>query len=115
MSWEADILALTYEDTMTVSRTEKVIDEDSGITSRKLIVISSNIPCSLSKKEIAVTDGDTNNIVSKELVFCRPEINVKTDDILTITRCGDTKTYRVGQSFDYVSHKEIAVKYMERV
>lgn len=113
--WEADIFALTYEDRMDIYRSVKSVDED-GISKRgKLAAIESDIPCALSKKDLPVLSGETNNVVASEVVFCKPEIDVREGDILIITRYGKKRKYAVGMPFDYISHREIPVMFTERV
>lgn len=114
-NWEADLLALTYEDVMTVKRNIEATDEETGISSFIENVVLEDIPCSLSRKDEAVISGDVPNITATHKIFTRPENEIIAGDIVEVVRFGKLYTFIASKPFYYISHVEIPVTEKERV
>ncbi len=115
-NWEADLLALTYEDVMTVKRNIEATDEETGISSFiENVVVLEDIPCSLSRKDEAVISGDVPNITATHKIFTRPENEIIAGDMVEVVRFGKLYTFIASKPFYYISHVEIPVTEKERI
>lgn len=113
---EADILALTFEDRMTVKRHVETVDEDTGISNFSDVTsVFENIPCALSKKDEANINGDIPSVVSNHKVFARPDVDIKPGDLIEITRLGRIYRFIASKPFYYISHVEVLVESKERI
>ena len=92
---EADILALTYDDTCTVYRPGKVVlpsGESQFQKGLEGVVVYENIPCALSSP----TGGKptkTQTVVTADTdyrLFVRPEIDIQPGDTVRVIRLGKT-------------------------
>ncbi|MBS9782646.1 MAG: hypothetical protein KGV43_02450 [Arcobacter sp.] len=119
---EADILALTYLDTMSVYRPVKEVRDGEtlflkGLEGKK---VYSDIKCSLSSiSGGALQDKTAFHIVdSTYKIFTYPYIEIKENDyIVLVVNAGNiSKTHHLiaGKSRLFVSHIEIVVKESEK-
>ena len=115
-NWEADLLALTYEDVMTVRRNIEEIDEETGISSFiENVVVLEDIRFPLPRKDEAVISGQCPNIPPTHKLFARPENEIMAGDIVEVVRFGKLYTFIASKPFYYISHVEIPVTEKERV
>lgn len=109
---EADILALTYEDTVTVYRAFK--DQlPSGETVFKKKdqgqVIYADIPCALSSHTGGTLNRDlpAGSVPTQYSLFVRPEIEIEPNDYLVIRRRGRITRALSGLTERHPSHNNI--------
>lgn len=112
---EADILAMTYEDTCTVFRLDDIEDPETGITKQDYAPVHKDIPCSLSQVRqdgLTVIDGDMVNIATDEYkLFLRPEIKISRGDKVAVTQKASAGTFDLyaTKPFYYPSHCEVGL------
>ena len=112
MNWEADILESTYYDTMTIFSESQTLSEIGILENAGITEIYSNIKCALSKKDV---DYSKDDISTKYIIFCKPDIIVKAKDRAIIkTNYGDYEG-EFGVPFYYPSHIEIPFLRLERI
>ncbi len=112
---EADILAATYEDTVTVYRAfkEKLPSGESIFKNRQDgNMIYKDVECALSTH----TGGalrQTKSVAETETTFClftRPEIEIQPNDFLEITHLGKKIVAVAGFSECMKSHNNIPIR-----
>lgn len=107
---EADILAMTYNDTCSVYRSEKK-DEDDGETRFQRVLIMSGVPCALSRSTGGHSFfGRVNGLPQQEfkrVVFTRPEVDIRAGDELAVISMGREVRGVAGIVSPYPSHNEI--------
>ena len=89
---EADILALTYDDTCTVYRPGKVVlpsGESQFQKGLEGVVVYENIPCALSRGKPTKTQTVVKTDTDYRL-FVRPEIDIQPGDTVRVIRLGKT-------------------------
>lgn len=91
---EADILALTYEDSCTISRkTNAIKDPATKQTRQDACIVAENLSCSLSHGSGGgIHFGDGHGSFTKGyLLFCRPEVDIRAGDkVVVTTKAGRT-------------------------
>ncbi|MCC0697162.1 hypothetical protein [Clostridioides sp. ES-S-0048-02] len=113
---EADILEMTYFDSMTIIRKLKVWNEETCSSDFNDVIIAENIPCSVSRKEEAIISGDIGTIVVNRKLFCRPEVDIKAGDTINVTYSyGEKSIFKTSKVNVYLSHMEIPIAEMERI
>lgn len=115
---DVEALEMTYLDTFSLFRKEKVKNEDTGIAETVEIEVYSNKKCALSKNNltnIMQTDG-VGNLVESYTFFTNPSLGIKAGDKLVIESMSGTDTFKVSsKSFKYSSHQELTLLYKDRV
>jgi len=112
---EADILATTYDDRVTVYRAFKdTLQNGESVFKTKLdgAKIYENVECALSTQTggaVAQTKSTATTPTSFSL-FTRPEIDIKPNDYLVISHCGKCIEAVAGFSENMVSHNNIPIK-----
>ena len=115
---EADILALTYEDKVTVFRAFKDILPSGESIFKKGMEgekVYENMPCALSRQ----TGGKLNkipmstNIPTEYSLFTRPEVDIQPKDYLVIKQLGKTVKASAGLAARLSSHNNIPLKLEE--
>ncbi|MDO4772989.1 MAG: hypothetical protein Q4A72_05475 [Bacillota bacterium] len=112
---EAELLASTYFDEMSVYRPVKVVENGEskflkGIDGEKVL---EKVPCSLSQKNGGNLEKDIafNKAKRDYIVFTRPEVIVKENDLIVLTvNLGTRKEIyhlTAGKAMLYPSHQEI--------
>lgn len=115
---EADILALTYEDSCTVYRPfqEKKETGESifknGLEGKR---VYENIPCSLSSFSGGKLQRGkpTSGVAVEYQLFVRPEIDIQANDTIVVTRLGKEVLLIAGVAEHFVSHSNIPVSRKE--
>lgn len=112
---EADILAMTYDDSCTVYRPGKVTLPSGESVFRKGLegrVVYEDIPCALSSpsggklaKSQTVARVDTDY-----LLFVRPEVDIQPGDTVVVTRLGKQTVALAGLADRQPSHNNIPLK-----
>ena len=112
---EADILAMTYDDSCTVYRPGKVTLPSGESVFRKGLegrVVYEDIPCALSSpsggklaKSQTVARVDTDY-----LLFVRPEVDIQPGDTVAVTRLGKRTVALAGLADRQPSHNNIPLK-----
>lgn len=95
---EADILAMTYDDTCTVYRPDKVVlpsGESRFLKGLEGVVVYENIPCALSSPSGAAggKPTKTQTVVRVDTdfkLFVRPEVDIQPGDTVRVTIMGKT-------------------------
>lgn len=112
---EADILAATYTDTVTVYRPFKT-SSDTGETvfkkGKEGLKVYDNVPCALSSHsggQVSRTESAASAPVEYSL-FTRPEINTEPNDFLEVMRLGKTEYYIAGVAERHISHNNVPLK-----
>ncbi|AMA72925.1 ABC transporter ATP-binding protein [Aneurinibacillus thermoaerophilus] len=112
----ADILATRYTHSMDIwgwVEYEKPNGETVNEERQKAVAV----PCRLSvsvARNANQTDG-ANEILYDSLIFCRPEVDVRAGDTLTVTlENGLQRTFTAGEPIYYPSHWEIPVTRKEK-
>ncbi len=115
--FEKQILEQTYFDKVTVKRVQKVVDEDTGITEKKLVAVYEDIKCAVSAKETReVPNGEVASIVILNKLFINPGYMIDVGDTLEISFFDGRKdVYLASKGFYYPSHAEIPIVLKERV
>lgn len=108
---EADILALTYDDTCTVYRSAKAVLPSGESTFKKGLegrTIYSGISCSLSSPSGGKLQRQKPVITSEVdyILFVRPEIDIQKTDTVEVLQQGRKIIVEVGQGGYYSSHNE---------
>lgn len=112
---EADILAATYTDTVTVYMPFKVSSSNGETVFKKGkdgLKVHDNVPCALSSHsggQVNRTESAASAPVEYSL-FVRPEVEIAPDDFLEVTRLGKTEYYIAGVAERHISHNNIPLK-----
>lgn len=110
---EAQILAKTYQDNLTVKRKQHTVAK-SGESVFKEVLIYENIPCALSQSGGSTPEKDGNKRTADRsmTIFASPEIIMKDMDSITVeTSAGQVFRGHSGRTFAYAnSHGETAFK-----
>lgn len=112
---EADILATTYEDSVTILRLQDVENPETGITEQKYIPIHENVPCALSQVRqdgLKTLEGDMLNVAIDEYkLFVRPGIIVERGDKVIVDQKYSKMTFELyaTKPFYYPSHCEVGL------
>ncbi len=112
---EADILAMTYEDTVTVYRAfKKVLDSGESVfkSGREGKMIYLDEPCALSTHSGGQV-AQSAAAAGAETTFClftRPEIDIQPNDYLVILHLKKTLEAVAGFSDRQNSHNNIPIK-----
>lgn len=102
----------TYEDTMTVTRADKVVGKNN-IAKVNPRVIYSAIKCALS---YSGTNGSQQTQAQQDIdhdavIFAAPELEINPGDKIDLTRFGRKLAFEViGRPNLYATHQEIKVK-----
>ena len=112
---EADILAMTYDDSCTVYRPGKVTLPSGESVFRKGLegrVVYEDIPCALSSPSGGKpTKGQTVVRVDTDyLLFVRPEVDIQPGDTVVVTRLGKRTVALAGLADRQPSHNNIPLK-----
>lgn len=112
---EADILAMTYDDSCTVYRPGKVTLPSGESVFRKGLegqVVYEDIPCALSSpsggrpsKSQTVVRVDTDY-----LLFVRPEVDIQPGDTVAVIRLGKRTVALAGLADRQLSHNNIPLR-----
>lgn len=115
---DINILASTFFDTGTILRKQKVVNEETGVTENKEVVIAKDFKCALSKNnrnEMMNIDG-VGKIVESYSYFTMPSIDLRTGDKLIVKSLSGEDTFIVSSKpFVYFSHLEVSLSYKDRV
>lgn len=112
---EADILAMTYDDSCTVYRPGKVTLPSGESVFRKGLegqVVYEDIPCALSSPsggKLAKTQT-TARVDTDFLLFVRPEVDIQPGDTVAVTRRGKLTVAVAGLADRQPSHNNIPLK-----
>lgn len=111
---EADILALTYEDSCTIYRAcrKKLPNgETQFLSGQEGEVVQNNIPCALTRHSGGkFSQGpSTAKAPTDYLLFVRPEADVKAGDFILVIHFGKTAAYTAGQPDYHKSHTEVPI------
>lgn len=115
---EADIIALTYEDTCTVYRPYKdTLPSGESIFRRGTQgkIVYESIPCALSMHtggKLTRTQS-TSQAPSDYSLFVRPEIDIQPGDTVLVLRCGKQLEVTAGQADRHLSHNNVPVSLSE--
>ena len=110
MSTEADVLATTYFDRCTIKRAVKV--KEGAITREEMRAVYSAIPCALSSNSGSANgkNDEYQPIEYEDLLYTRPEIEVRAGDRVEAVVGGDSCIYEAGQGRRYASHRQTPLK-----
>lgn len=108
---EAEILAKTYKDRMTVSRKVPETDEDTQETVMKDVPVHEDVKCALSTSGLQAPQKDDENhrhtTEDNFIIFAMPEILCEAGDkAVIVTKVGQTYIGTCGRSMGYESHSE---------
>lgn len=109
---EADILALTYEDTVTVYRAFKDrLPSGETVFKKKEEgqAVYKNVPCSLSSHTGGVLNRElpAGSTPAQYSLFVRPEVEIEPNDYLAIIHRGRCTTALAGLADRQSSHNNI--------
>ena len=112
---EADILAMTYDDSCTVYRPGKVTLPSGESVFRKGLegrVVYEDIPCALSSPSGGKpTKGQTVVRVDTDyLLFVRPEVDIQPGDTVVAVRLGKRFVCGAGLPERHPSHNNVPLK-----
>lgn len=112
---EADILAMTYDDQVTVYRAFKssLLNGESIFKSGKEgQVVYEDIPCALSTHSGGKLEqsSSTARTATEFNLFTRPEVDIQPNDFLIITRLGKQIEAVAGYPERMESHNNIPIK-----
>ena len=85
------VLAALYTDRMTVCRYTNTADGDGALVSAlDPAPVLEDVPCrvSFNNKDSPVISGDGNSTDIQPVLFCRPDVPLKSGDFVTVTRLG---------------------------
>lgn len=107
---EADILATTYFDTCTIKRAVKV--KEGAITREKMVTVYSAIPCAVSSNGGSANgkNDEYQPIEYEDLLYTRPDVEVRAGDRVEAVVGGDSCIYEAGQGRRYSSHRQTPLK-----
>ncbi len=107
---EAEILARTYHDRLTVSRYYSYKDETTGETKEGKGMVYESAPCALSqsKNEAPDREGVVFRKNAGYVLFAMPDIRLEENDCAeVVTQAGEHFRGRTGKTFVYAgSHGE---------
>lgn len=112
---EADILAMTYDDSCTVYRPGKVTLPSGESAFRKGLegqVVYENIPCALSSPsggKLAKTKT-TAKVDTDFLLFVRPEVDIQSGDTVAVIHLGKQTVAMAGLADRQPSHNNVPLK-----
>lgn len=113
---EAEILEMTYDCNCKIIRKVSVKDVATGITNHSDVVIADNVKCAKSRKNVSAINGEIGSIVSVDILFINPTIDVTTGDTIEITnQIGEKTIHLASKPTYYVSHREIVLTEKGRV
>ena len=112
---EADILAMTYDDSCTVYRPGKVTLPSGESVFRKGLegrVVYEDIPCALSSPSGGrpVKGRTVVRVDADYLLFVRPEVDIQPGDTVVVTRLGKQTVALAGLADRQPSHNNIPLK-----
>ncbi len=112
---EADILAMTYDDSCTVYRPDKVTLPSGESVFRKGLegrVVYEDIPCALSSPSGGrLSRTQTTAKVDTDFqLFVRPEVDIQPGDTVAATRLGKLTVAVAGLADRQPSHNNIPLK-----
>lgn len=102
-----------HKATISVKKSQK----KGSITTQKLDIIHSAVPCRVSLRSQKATDKDVTASTEYDArLYLNPVFEVPNGAEITVTDVnGRVTKYIGGRSFGYVSHQEIYLKYRDRV
>lgn len=106
---EAEILAKTFRDRLTVYRKKKVKDPKTLQTLEKEAAVYEGIPCALSKGSNNKPDRQEFHSEKQfeSVIFTKPGIEmIDHDRAVVVTEAGQTFQGITGRTFGYISHGE---------
>lgn len=106
---EAEILAKTYRDRMTVKRSVPEMDPETLESRMALKTVYEEEPCALSQKANNRPERqEAHSEASMEaVIFSRPGIFLEDNDVVElVTEAGQQLRGKSGKTFGYVSHGE---------
>lgn len=117
---EADIFAMTYDDRCSVFRAAKETLPSgesvfhSGIDGTP---VYTGVPCALSSPSGGklTRSPSTASVPTDYVLFTRPEIEIKPNDTVVISRMGREITTTAGLAMRYASHCNIPLKLKKEV
>ena len=111
---EAEALAMTYHDRLTVSRFVSRTDGGTGETKEEKTIVYESVPCALSqsKNEVPMREGVTFRKDAEHVLFTMPDIRMEPNDWAeVVTQAGDFYAGRTGKTFVYAgSHGETRMR-----
>lgn len=108
---EADVLAGTFRDKLSVCRTRRVRDPETEGTVEKEVTVYEEIPCALSQKANDTPQRQEFHSEKKQthMIFTPPGIELLDKDrAVVVTEAGQRFTGTTGRTFGYISHGETA-------
>ncbi|MEY8370127.1 hypothetical protein AAK938_01310 [Aerococcaceae bacterium 50-4] len=105
-----DAFARFYNSKMTISVNEKV--KEGNVTKTKWIVKEEDIPCRISKRNLAVTGSESADIDYQVSLYCDPDVDVPAGSRIEVSGVqGDKISYKhSSEAFKYNNHQEIVLK-----
>lgn len=106
---EANVLAKTFRDRMSVYRTRRVRDPETQGTVEKEVTVYEDIPCALSQKASDMPQRQEFHSEKKRThtIFTLPGVELLDKDrAVIITDAGQHFTGTTGRTFGYISHGE---------
>lgn len=106
---EAEILAKTFRDRLSVYRKKMEADPETQESREKEFLVYENVPCALSRSSISVPERQEfySEKQMSAVVFTPPGIFLKDNDRAVIaTEAGQTCQGKTGKTFGYISHGE---------
>lgn len=112
---EADILAMTYEDSVTVYRScKKTLENGESVFKSRLEgdIVCKNEPCALSTHSggQVAQSASTATAETTYRLFTRPEIDIQANDYLVIEHLGKTMEAVAGFPDRISSHNNIPIR-----
>ena len=98
-----------YDSKMTITVNEMV--KEGNITKNKWVEKAKDVPCRISKRNLAITGKETGAIDYQISLYCDPDIEVPAGSRIEVNGIqGDKVRYkRSSEAFKYNSHQEITL------
>jgi len=106
---EAEILAKTFRDRLSVYRKEMRTDPETQESREMEALVYENVICALSLSSVSVPERQEFHSEKKmsAVIFTPPGIFLKDNDrAVIITEAGQTYQGKTGKTFGYISHGE---------
>ena len=100
-----------YRDTFDIKRQVRVTE--SYVDDFEQQLVAEGIPCHLAqygKQLYAHRDDRSQRLTSDLRLDCAPDVDIRPNDYLIVTHCGQTWELVAGEPFRYVSHQEISCR-----
>lgn len=104
------ILERLWKDKMDIVRSVETTNQYGG-TAQEEKVVYSDIKCKLSSKILRAPEESNNpSTINQYKIFTYPDVDIKQNDIIVLTRAGVPHKFNVTKPFIYpLSHLEIVV------